>query len=86
VNADGTFLSQFGFASLTHPATGEYSFLLTNPPAVTNNTIPTMTILSGGAGGQITFILTIGGLDVITYNAAGVQTDRLFSVVVYDLT
>jgi hypothetical protein len=86
VNVNGTFLSQAGFASLTHPAVGQYSFQLTNPPIVFNNTIPVATILSGSAGGQITFILTVGGFDIITYNAAGVQTDRLFSVIVFDLT
>jgi hypothetical protein len=43
-------------------------------------------ILSAAVGGQITFILTVGGFDVVTYNAAGVQTDRIFSIVVFDLT
>jgi hypothetical protein len=86
VNADGTFLSQFGFASLAHPVAGQYDLQLTNPPAVANNTIPVATILAGSAGGQITFILLIGGFEILTYNAAGVQTDRIFSIVVFDLT
>jgi hypothetical protein len=86
VNSDGTFLSQSGFASITHPAVGQYSLVLTNPPLVPNNTIPVATILAGSSGGQITFILILNGFDIITYNAAGVQTDRLFSVVVFDVT
>lgn len=86
VNSDGTFLSQSGFASLTHPGAGQYSFLLTSPPVNVNDTIPVATILNASVAGQITFVLTVGGFDVVTYNASGVATDRLFSIVVYDLT
>jgi hypothetical protein len=86
VNADGTFFSQFGFASLTHPTTGQYNLQLTNPPADLNNVIPVALLLGASSGGQITFILATGGFHMLTYTATGVQIDRIFSVVVFDLT
>lgn len=86
VNVDGTFLSQIGFATLTHPGPGQYSFQLSNPPVIVNNAVPVATILNGSVAGQVTFIIVPGGFDVVTYNAAGVATDRLFSIAVFDLT
>jgi hypothetical protein len=84
VNADGTFLSQFGFASLAHPASGEYVFLLSAPPLVPTNTVPSATVAL--ANGQISYTLTSGGFDILTFDAIGGFQDRPFSVVVYDLT
>lgn len=86
VNSDGTFLSSTGFASLSNPAVGQYTFGLTAPPALADNQVVVATILAGSGGGQVTFINFPGGFDVITYDATGTQENKLFSVVVFDLS
>jgi hypothetical protein len=86
VNVGGTFASQTGFASLTHPSTGQYNFQLTNPPVVQANTVVIGMIISGGIAGQITATLVAGGFNMFTYDPAGVLADRFFAVAVYDLT
>ena len=86
VNSDGTFISEHGFSASSHPATGQYTVTLTNPPANLNNLAVSIT-LAGNAGGQVSFLTNTGGIiDVFTFSSGGVATDKIFSIVAYDLT
>lgn len=86
VNAGGVLLGKSpGIANLMHtPATGIYAITLDHPPDDPNNTTVAATIIDFLVGGQITWILDGSLVLVCTYNAAGVPTDRNFSIVVYD--
>jgi hypothetical protein len=81
---------QAGFvgAGPGHPATGQYTLILSNPPADLNNLVVAPAIIAPiGTPGEITW--TFNGtneIDISTFNGAGVATNQNFSLVVYDLT
>jgi hypothetical protein len=87
VNSDGVFFGNpQGFSGSTHPATGQYTVTLTSPPANPNNILPLIQ-LGGFVGGQNSYLITTPGtIDVFTFDATGVAADRIFGIVVLDLT
>lgn len=94
VAANGFFAAQNGFTGMAAahvPGTGVYVLTLTNPPPNLGSLVITATPIHPapgvGVAGQITAgVIVPNQIEIITYNAAGVPTDRSFYVVVHDLT
>lgn len=87
VDSVGAFNSNRGFLAISHVVgTGVYDLTLASPPVNFNNLVAEVTQING-ASGQETIVLSIPNHVIVnTFNAAGVPTDRVFMVVVYDLT
>jgi len=92
VASPGFFVTQTGFAGIAHdPGTGVYTLQLASPPPnLSAGLVITALQISPapGVAGQITnTALTAPDLiEITTYDATGVPTDRSFYIVVYDLT
>lgn len=86
VNFTGTFASQRGFTSLSHPSTGNYQFTVTNPPANIVDLLAEVTLI-GNLASSATVLFTAPNLiDVSTFDATGTLADRNFVITAYDLT
>ena len=87
VEDDGTFISQRGFTGIVHvPASGLYVLTLANPPADLNNLVVEVTQGGTVAGQEAASFGLPDLINVRTFDAAGVLTDRIFMITVYDLT
>jgi hypothetical protein len=86
VNLDGTFVAQKGFTGSAHPSTGVYTFALANPPINTNN-LAVVATLGGNASGEIVWLGNgFAPITIQTFDGANALADRLFTIVVYDLS
>jgi len=91
VNANGTFIEQTGFASSTHPLTGQYVLTLTTPPPPLpgNNGLVVLVTQAGAGGGQFSYLFDApsdsGIIRVFVFNAAGTPVDNIFSITVLNL-
>ena len=88
VNSGGVFLTQQGFAAgITHtPTSGIYVLTMANPPS--DPTAFAVQITQSNSGGGMSTWADGGSGTIIvnTFNDAGVATDRIFSITIYDLS
>lgn len=86
VNFTGTFATQSGFTSISHPSTGNYQLTVTNPPANIVDLLAEVTVI-GNLASTATVLFTAPDLiDVSTFDATGTLADRNFVITAYDLT
>ena len=85
VEAGAVFLSETGFSAAVHVATGHYRLTFTHPPADPNKALSIATLI-GLFGGEISWEIGVGVVDVYTFNPSGVAADESFSIVTYDLS
>jgi hypothetical protein len=86
VNSTGDFIGQQGFTGIAHvPGSGVYTLATSNLPTILNNTAVVIT-QAGLVDGSSTWLILPGQVIVRTFDQAGTLVDRIFTVVVYDMT
>ena len=88
VNSNGVFLAEQGFSGgITHaPGSGVYVLTLANPPLSSNDLAIVITQANVAAGMSTYLTLSASSIQVNTFDATGTAADRIFTVVVYDLS
>lgn len=88
VSAAGAFTASKGFNSVTLGIPGQYSLVLTDPPAVYANLVIVATLKDAASnGGQVTYT-TPGtpNIAIQTFDKTGTLASTAFSIIVLDLT
>lgn len=87
VNSNGVFISEQGFTGITHtPGSGVYVLTLANPP-LSSNDLAVVVTQANILAGQVSYLAPAANqVEVHTFDAAGLAADRIFTVIVHDLS